>query len=327
MSEQSNCPTINVAQADFNALEVLKSHSTKIERLPEWNELNRNHFHRDGQAELGFQSHDVFVSKTDLGTFVFAVIEYRNPDDTAPITKNTLFTVEIRVKYAVVIPTERGTKTQWRKFRPMERLENIPLVDLVKCQFEDGTEAVVGLLCIPIEPCWTVSDNNPFKNIDQKFKFGVAIKGRYESNEGIKYPVQQNRSDKRSIDSQQTEARNSLSLTSGVWQLHKKDNQENYLLMCVTHGDSKPYPLTSATPIKVKLTLRSIAKHSEHLVAPYHTSISIEPWFVKKENGYFHGLLAIPLPVSTEKEARFFEVVTKIPGSFRLEFTTLEREH
>ncbi|KAF4997744.1 hypothetical protein F66182_16330, partial [Fusarium sp. NRRL 66182] len=200
MSEQSKYPTINIARASFDALEVLKSHSTKIERLPEWTELNRNHFHRDGQAERGFQSHNVFVSKTELGTFVFAVIEYRNPDDTTPITRNTLFTVDIRVKYAVAIPTDRGTKTQWRRFNPMKTFENIPLVDLIKCQFEGGSSAVVGLLCIPIEPCWTVSDYNPFKNIDQKFKFGVAIKGRHESDEKIKCPVQQNTSDKQSIN-------------------------------------------------------------------------------------------------------------------------------
>lgn len=97
--------------------------------------------------------------------------------------------------------------------------------------------------------------------------------------------------------------------------------------MCVTHGDSHPHPLTSATPIKVELILRLIAKYSSHLVPPYHTSITIEPWYVKKENGFVQGLLAIPLRVSTEKEAQFFEVATKDPGSLRLEITTLEREH
>ena len=327
MSEQSNCLIVKIDQKDFNALEVLESHSTKIERLPKCMETVQYDIDTYDQAALGFKCHKVFVSQTELGTFVFAVIDYRNPNATAALTKNTLFTVEIKIKYLMKIKTKSGgTKSEWQKYKLTELYEHASLVDLIKCQLEDGSLASVGLLCIPIEPCWTISSQNPFPKLKQPLKVGVAIKSRYESNEEIKDPVHQNTDGNRPSDAQETEAWNPSTLTSGVWQFHKKGDQENYLLMCVAHGDCHPQTMTSATPIKVKLILRMIAKYSSHLVPPYHTSISIEPWYVKKENGFVHGLLAIPLPISTEKEARFFEVVTKDPGSLRLEIITLERE-
>jgi hypothetical protein len=321
MSEQGNCLTVSVDKTRFDPLDVLNSHSTKMERLPKCIELIQDHFQRDRQAVTGFKSQNVFVSKTEIGTFVFAVIDHRDPNAAEAITKNTLFTVKMTVRSPVEIQTETGMKTQWQKYKLTDAFENVPLVDLVKCQFEDGSLASVGLLCIPVEPCWTISNQNPFQNLDQAFKVAVAIKNRYESEEEITYPAHQN------ADDNQPWQTNYLSLTSRIWHFHQKDNQEKYLLMCVTHGDSNPYPLTSATPVKVKLILRSIAKYGSHLVHPYHTSMSIEPWYVKKENGYVHGLLAIPLRVSTEKEARFFEVVNQNPGSLRLEITTLEREY
>lgn len=328
MSEQSNCLTVKLDQKDFNALEVLKSHSTKVERLPKCMETVQYSIDAYDQSALGFKCHEVFVSQTELGTFVFAVIDYRNPNPTATITKNTLFTVEIKIKYLMKIKTKSGgMKSEWQKYKLTELYENASPVDFVRCQFQDGSLACVGLLCIPIEPCWTISSQNPFPKLKQPLKVGVAIKSRYESNEEIKGPVYQNTDNNRPSDSEQTEAWNSSSLTSGLWQFHKKGDQENYLLMVVTHGDCHPQPLTSTTPIKVKLILRYIAKYTSRLVPPYRTSISIEPWYVKKENGFVHGLLAIPLPVSTEKEARFFEVVTKDPGSLQLEIITLEREY
>lgn len=47
-------------------------------------------------------------------------------------------------------------KTNWLKSKAPELYENASLVDLVKCQFEDGSLACVGLLCIPTEPCWAI---------------------------------------------------------------------------------------------------------------------------------------------------------------------------
>lgn len=323
MSEQNTCLTVNVEQSGFNAFEVLKSNSAKVKTLPKCTEMIQYNIDRPGQVALGFKSHKVFVSKTELGTFAFAVIDHRGA---TTITKNTLFTLEIKVKYPIDIQTEDGMRRKWRKYKLAEPFENIPLVDLINCQFEDGSVASVGLLCIPIEPCWAVATQNPFQEFKEPCKVGVAISNRYESNKEIEHPGHLHTGDNQPSGSQEAPARSSLLLTSGLWQFHHKGDQDNYLLMCVTHGDSNSNTLTSTTPIKVELTLRSIAKYSSHLVPPYKTSITVEPWYVKKGNGFVHGLLAIPLQVSTEIEARFFEVVTKCPESLRLEITTLKRE-
>jgi hypothetical protein len=325
MSKQGNNITVTVDNTNFDPLNVLKRYSTKFDRLPECIELIQDHFDRNDQAQEGYTSHNVFVSKTELGTFVFAVIDYRESNITKAITKNTLFTVELTIKSRVDTKAETGRKIEWQKYELAGAFENVPLLDVVKCQFKDESLASVGILCIPIEPCWDISYHNPFQKLDQEFKVGVAIRSRCEpvENKGL----HRNTDGDRRTESQQTETKKDLSLPLRKWHFHRTQNNENYLLMCIAHGDSNPYPLTSATPIKVKLILRSIARYSSRLVHPYRTSISIEPWYVKKENGYVHGLLAVPLRVSTEKEIQFFEAVSKSPESLRLEITTLEQKY
>ncbi|RAO73214.1 uncharacterized protein BHQ10_009226 [Talaromyces amestolkiae] len=310
---------------NFDPLEVFLAHSKVWKPDVVFEALTPYHPHNDAQARAGFKCHNIFMFNSGFNCWVYAIVEQRvsNSTETNTITMNSLFNVDLTVKFKKGDGWKKGTLP----------FTNVGVVDVIECVVNNGTRAFVAALCILVDFKWRrVQYTNPrpdkwFERPAADIKAGLTIElasefdrfnmpFRYSDSgpdphyyAGTEYAIRNSARKNGFVKVNLVEKFSpdkSLVLYEDLY-LRKSASGWVYVRFTVMNTDTR-WPLTTNTPFTMELMIEKGTEEQKFMAKPYHVdTTAIYPWAVRTVAGCSLAFFGLSLPQRDAYEIRFFE--------------------